>query len=428
GGADGTPAGAPSGAAKEKMRAAAAGVGGVLKSLASTFGLDVKRASVADLTRVHATDSERAAQAAQTPPVTDAGAQDHFAWRLSTLRLSIWLLGASFVVALISFITTLASYESAPGLRLWVMIFPELAKLLAAGYLVFEVVRALAGGIHRPGRANRQLRRGWAIGLVVPLAVLLLPWSSMIVSITPEEIARMGNPVEQLQMLLTVEITPLILLVMILLQALPALLSVFPGLFRAGLTMKTLVPTRGLGPVAAAAAGPFNALYLIVLLVIAQGIIGSWGLPFVALFLLGAPILTGWHCAALTKPMDAQRASAGVRRVRTASRILLAIGAIGFLVMLANTKLLGRPVFAVADSKDAQGNAVEPLVGLLDLLQLGVHLAGVMMVFTVVASDTLFRLSPLGDDDTPELAADAATLRQVKAALSPAPDVSDTFA
>ena len=74
GGADGTPAGAPSGAAKEKMRAAAAGVGGVLKSLASTFGLDVKRASVADLTRVHATDSERAAQAAQTPPVTDAGA------------------------------------------------------------------------------------------------------------------------------------------------------------------------------------------------------------------------------------------------------------------------------------------------------------------------------------------------------------------
>ncbi|MGE0192303.1 MAG: hypothetical protein AB7T63_09715 [Planctomycetota bacterium] len=428
GGGGAAPQGGGPGVAKEKMRAAAAGVGAVVKGLASTFGLDLKRAAVADLTRVHATEAERAAQAALTPAVTDARAQDHFAWRLSTLRFAIWLLAGSFVAAVISFIVTLATYEPTEGLRQWVMIFPELAKLLAAGYLVYEVVRALAGGVHRPGRAARQLRRGWAIALVVPLAVLLLPWSSLVVSITLREIEAIQDPVRQLQMLLISEITPLVMLVLVLLQALPALLSVFPGLFRAGLTMKTLLPTRSMGPVAAAAAGPFNALYLIVLMVIAQGILGSWALPFVACFLLGAPILTGWHCAALAKPMDAARASRGVQRVRTASRILLGVGAIGFLVILANTHVLRQPIFAIGSVTDAQGNRADPLIGLLDLLQLAVHLAGVMMVFTVVASDTLFRLTPVGEEDTPEQAADAATLRQVKAALSSKPDVSETFA
>ena len=421
GGADGTPAGAPSGAAKEKMRAAAAGVGSVVKSLASTFGLDLKRSSIADLTRVHATDTERAAQAAQTPPVTDPRAQDHFAWRLSTLRFAIWLLAASFVVTLIDFIVELASYESAEGVRAWVMYMPALAKLAAAGYLVFEVVRALAGGVHRPGRAMRQLRRGWAVALIGPLIALLIPWVSMMWTIDQAQINA------NMQARFMVELMRLIMLVGVIVEALPALLSVFPGLFRAGLTMKTLLPTRSLAPVAAAAAGPFNALYLIVLLVIAQGLMGSWALPFVAIFLLGAPLLTGWHCTALAKPMDAARASAGVSRVRTVSRICLGIGAIGFLVILANTKVMGMPVFGV-EKAEFLGNQVDPMLGPLDLIKLAVHLMGVMLVFTVVASDTLFRLTPVGEDDTPDLAADAATLRQVKAALGGKPGVDETFA
>lgn len=420
-GAGGAPGGAPSGAAKEKMRAAAAGVGGVVKSLASTFGLDLKRASVADLTRVHATDAERAAQVTQTPPVTDARAQDHFAWRLSTLRLSIWLLAASFVVTLVDTIVELASYEPSEGVRGWVLYMPGLAKLAAAGYLVFEVVRALAGGVQRPGRAMRQLRRGWAVALIAPLLALLIPWVNLMWTVDQAQIN--ADP----QTRFVVELMRLVLLVGVIVEALPALLSVFPGLFRAGLTMKTLVPTRSLGPVAAASAGPFNALYLIVLLVIAQGLMGSWALPFVALFLLGAPLLTGWHCAALAKPMDASRASAGVRRVRTLSRICLGIGAIGFLLILSNTSVMGMAVFGV-EKTELFGTPVDPMLGPLDLVKLAVHLAGVMLVFTVVSSDALFRLSPIGDAGTSELAADAATMRQVQAALLGKADPRDTFA
>ncbi len=391
-------------------------IGPFVRGLGKTLGTDFKRTSSSDLTRIRASADERAAQAAATPAVVDARAQDHFAWRASTLRLAVWLLAISFVIGIIDWISNLAETKPEENLRLWVLYIPMLAKVLAAGYLVYEIVAALAHGGARPGRASKQIARGWLVALGGPLLFLLIPWGSLILD-PPDGIDR-ASP----QVMLTAELVRMMVLVMLLMEALPALLSVFPGLFRAGLTMKTGLPTRSLGPVAAAAAGPLNALYLVVLLVVAQGILESWALPVVAALLLGAPLLTGLHCAAMSRPMTAGAASTAVRRIRVASRWLVVLGAVGLLLVMNRTTLFGYTLFGLED--DPNG-ATKTMLGIEDLLRVGIHLFGMMLVFTVVASDLLHRLSPVGTG-TERSEEDAATLSAIRDALAGEPVAGPT--
>jgi hypothetical protein len=381
-----------------------------LRPMVASFPEDLRRIASSDFTVVHATDAERAAEAAATPPIQDARAQDYLAWRLSTLRVTAWLLAASFVVAVVTWIVNLAGSDNNEVLREWVIYMPQFAKVVGGGWLLFVVLQVLVLRERAPGRGARRLRLAWLVSMGLPLLALLIPWGDLMWVGGAPDASRFKEALQdpqQLQRALTGEIMRLLLLVMVLLQALPALLSVFPGLFRAGLTLKTLLPRLGLGPGVAAAAGPLNALYLIVLLVIAQALLTSWALPFVAAFLLGAPMLTGVHCAALSRPMAPEAASRGVQRIRKISRILLGVGALGFVIILGRTSLFSTPMLGWS----------EAMVGPFDVLNLLVNLGGMVLTFTVVSSDGILVVSPARPGATGEDAADHATVAELKGAL-----------
>jgi len=383
-----------------------------LGPIVRSFPADLKRVGSSDLTVVRAGEAERAASASARPGVAEPHAQDYLAWRFSTLRVAVLLLAASFVVALVNWIVEVAGTEAVPGLRIWVLQLPGLAKVIAAGYLFLSVLRVVVAHAQGPGRGGRIVRRAWLVALALPLVALLVPWGDLMwEGAAPDAtvLAQAANNPEALQRAVVGEIMRLALLVMVLLQALPALLSVFPGLFRAGLTLKTLLPGRGLGPGVAAAAGPLNALYLIVLLVIAQSLLTSWGLPVVALFLLGAPILTGVHCASLSRPTSAETASRAVARIRRISRALLALGSVGFVLILGATSLFGTRMLGWSGA----------MVGPFDLLNLVVNLMGMVLVFTVVAADGLVLVSTEAATATAEHGGEGATLTALQAVLRP---------
>lgn len=370
--------------------------------------VDALRTLRSDFQRVGAGSAERAALGAASPPIVLPRTQDLCAWRASVLRVAFVVLATAFVVSFVGFCIEFFDAESVEGMDARIILVPGFVELLAHAYLLLQMVRALRAWT-QPTLSTRVVRRGWFVAMLVPLLVLLVPWYRLVyLGTPPSEVVGNSQTQEGLRALIGGELVRLLLLVAVITKALPALLSIFPGIYRAGLSLKTLLPSGGLGPLVAAAAGPINALYIVVILVIVQSIVSSWALPFVGLLLLGAPLLTGTHCAQIVRPLDAAAASRAVARVRRISGTCVGLGLLGMILLLSEAKLFGN-----AQLLGWGGDNV--LLGALDLIPLGLRLAGMLLVFSIVAADALVRgmaarrvgqgIATLGEDDGETVAA-----------------------
>ncbi|WP_165246708.1 hypothetical protein [Paludisphaera soli] len=287
----------------------------------------MKRILAAYLGRIDASSRE--------PDAADRVLARHLAWRLRALTLVLALTGLTAALDVAArpaggprptpSVELRLGPESAPAAQ---SAFGDAADL--AWRLSFYAMPAsalLAAGCWARPRASRSiLAAGWAASFLVPVAIALLPWSWWDAA-APE--ARPAGPFERIQERAAWGFYYFVVLS-------PAVLSLVPGVMRACLRVKRLLPAAVLPGWLLMAAAPFNGLLALAGFVSLAQVAPSPLLLAGMLLWLAAPLTYLARARAFIRPVvtDAQLREA--RRVRAIARSL-ALGSATCLLAYAAT-------------------------------------------------------------------------------------------
>lgn len=225
----------------------------------------------------------------------------------------------------------------------------------------------------------RILQIGFAFSFFVPMLLALCPWSWW--GYVEPDLKPGEQPAEYFSGLVEGMIEGAAYLVTLL----PAVLSLIPGVQRASLRVKTLLPESLLPGWFLVAAAPFYALFLLVVFVSINQV-ASDPIFLVGMFLfLAAPLMYVVRSELFTSPLltdDDYRRMRGVQRI------------VGILTMVAGA-LLGYYVI----TQDVMGIRVlglDPKTSLLrpmDLVEFVVEVIGRSMFMTVLGADLLMSMN-----------------------------------
>jgi hypothetical protein len=368
-----------------------------------------KRWLTCDFSRMSATDEERRALAQASPPITDAVTQDYVAWRRSMAWIGTLLVAVATVHALIELATTESGPESGTTGFVDFLAFVTFAS---HGVLLVALLQS-ARLWTRPAADRRRLRWGWAIGLFVPVLMLLLPLKDLMFDLPAEQAPVEAGALDGRGLYLGA--MSLLLAIMAFWSALPGLLSVFPGMMRAGALLKTLVPGRSMGSVVTLALGPIYALLLLVICTSVQQLSDNVVILFGALALLSTPIVTFRAAWAMVPPCTREQAAERFARYRKLARWPTLIGLILVGIGLFTTKIFGFQLIGY-------GNA---LIKVHALVLMAVWFFAMLTTYTVVSADALLQAMHIADQQTtswhgsPDLKRDIHVVADMEASLSP---------
>jgi hypothetical protein len=299
-----------------------------------------------NFTTAHASPEERQELEAAAIPVKSPMAQNYAAWR----RAMLWFSGIGLALAaLLTLFGNGSTYfdGSVPKIMRFALV-AEFLLLSGGSALVF--LAALSWS--KISLSRKQARRGWMLGFFGPLLMFLLPFGQLI---TNYELASMLHKQEGGTEALTaaqaeqfvagLKAHPeaalglavafaLLFAVLALSILIPRIFGIFPGLLRAALTLRTLVPESPLPGYIVALISPLYILLLMILLVIAAQA-GSGAAFFGLLSLMGSPILLLLSVRRLSHPMPPEEMNAHLKPLRlkmvccTMLGLLLLLGAFG---------------------------------------------------------------------------------------------------
>jgi hypothetical protein len=220
---------------------------------------------------------------------------------------------------------------------------------------------------------------GFAIAFFVPMLVALCPWSwwgepEQIVTFDQDAALYLQNMAEGLlegaaQMVLL----------------LPTVLSLVPGVQRACLRVKTLVPESMLPGWFLVAAAPFYALFLLVIF-IAINQITSESLLLISMFLLvAAPFIYVFRAAVFVRPLMSEADYLRMRRVQQVVSGVTALAGVLLVVYLAPQKYFGIHLVGL-DVKTS-------LLGPLDVAGFLLEFIGRSLFMTVLGADLFMRMN-----------------------------------
>jgi hypothetical protein len=377
------------------------------------------RAANADFLQRQARDDERAELAAANPPVANPQVQDYLAWR----RAALWVAG---IVTAIAFGIAAASHESmaslmakgqgAAGENLEFAIrqveqnigkdnleLMDGLNLTSLGLKLFVAVLAILAARHWSKIAKTRLHARWAFAalLIVPLGMFAFPWAHFM---DFKHLDALGGNAMQVKQGFAVLFGSVAMLTLA-----PKLLSLFPGVIRASLTLKTLLPEAAApGWVAVIFAPLFLGFLLLVLCLLSQ-LQGNFTLilAFVALAL--GPVIYLRRAKDLVQPHDTSTAGDVIRSVRRSAMTANALGLILLVVYLVEL-----------DAIDIQ-----------TVVTLILEALGSVLLTMVVFTDTMLALLRYGSDqgDAFQGSALQASLRQRLQALTDAglTDTAEAF-
>ena len=223
------------------------------------------------------------------------------------------------------------------------------------------------------------LLAGFAIAFFVPMLVALCPWSwwgepEQIVTLDQDPALYLQNMAEGLlegaaQMVLL----------------LPTVLSLVPGVQRACLRVKTLVPESMLPGWFLVAAAPFYALFLLVIF-IAISQITSESLLLISMFLLaGAPFIYVFRADVFARPLMSEADYLRMRRVQQVVSGVTALAGLLLVVYLAPQQYFGIHLVGL-DVKTS-------LLGPLDVAGFLLEFIGRSLFMTVLGADLFMRMN-----------------------------------
>lgn len=340
-----------------------------------------RRALASDFQREKADAGERATLGAT---VADPAAQDYASWRRSVLFLAAITLAIGALIDLVSYrsMETEIVELAVPALRgqngfasdeelrqAAIQGFGrgniDTLELVAMTPPFVSVACALlcllaARSWSDIGRSRRHARRAWLLTILAPLALAMIPWSSLLdfSHAGPQAAAAYKVTVGLslgLQFFFTVG---------------PKVLTIFPGIVRSSLNLKTLLPESTAAGFGAVVCGPVFALFFLVILTTLVQMHGDLRiLGAIGAFCAGSSVFL-LRARDLVAPRTPEAVSAPVRDARRrAALFFLAGGALGLWFLF---------------SLDA--------MGVWDVLSFSIHVAAGAMLATVASSDLLLGL------------------------------------
>ncbi|MDA7918249.1 DUF4339 domain-containing protein [Mariniblastus sp.] len=274
------------------------------------IGLFVTRIIQSDFKLVRATEKERETLLSATPPISNPLAQNYSAWRRSVLTVTSLLLVANALLTIQNFQLFPAEY----GIYNRVMAFAYDAMLFGTKIISAVLVTMAAFFWGDVKRSKKLARFSWIFLVFAPALLLAIPIEKLL--------DLDGGQTAYVASLLTVAV---------LLNFLPSVVGIFPGIIRALLTLKTLLPESQAPGWAVVIFAPIYSLFFIVALSISARFITA-GMLFLGVVLLAiAPLTYVFQSRSLTASHDPSEASNMVRRLRRTSGVFTFSGIAIFL-------------------------------------------------------------------------------------------------
>lgn len=251
-------------------------------------------------------------------------------------------------------------------------------------------------------RSHRALIAGWIAAFIPPFIIALVPlgwWFE--VKGSPEEQAAMQRQIAVLNVLNGLYVT---------FTLLPTALAVLPGLVRACLRVKSLLPAAILPGWFLVVAPPFYLLLAVVALIALNHLAGSPLLIVGVLLSIGAPMIYVWRADLFVRPL-VEGECAAIGRVQGAATVSAVAGGLLLLAYLFTKQVFGLHLVGLDAEKSLvwlwENRDQVPLkpgealahakslywLGDISLFQLIVQYAGRSLFMTTVFADLLVRMS-----------------------------------
>jgi hypothetical protein len=372
--------------------------------------LHLSRAWACDFTRMEATTEERAILVASPRTIRSKPLQDYLAWR----RSMAWVaLVPACLAALFGFIGWASSLEDNPG---GVNFLSFVSWAGRAGLIVGLLL--LIREWPRPRRTRRYLRYGWLLALLLPVAIAMVPMAPMYAAeFERQDLAQGGQGFTQEGREAWTGLIGIVAGLAAFWQTVPALLSIFPGMARSGLILKTLLPGRATGAILTIATGPAYALLFLVIFTQFLQVTSSALISVGTLLLVAAPLLVARSARALLPPATPEDVGPRVARVKSAGRLVLGAGALLVVIGLFTSKVLGKPFVGFGDSWFSLWTALELVVGFLAMFT----------AYTVVSVDGVIEATAAADRnakleaESPQRTKDERSLAELESLFLPPP-------
>lgn len=248
--------------------------------------------------------------------ITDGVLQRYFAWRRSLLAV---VLGPLTLSAVLGTIDTISGFQGMSGFGVIVSILHALS-LWAMPVAAFLAFRAWAN----PRRSRWYVLLGWSIGFCVPFVISLAPieWS-LGGGLTAEQMAGIGAAAG----------------IGYAFMLMPLVMSVMPGMVRAGVRVKTLIPGAILPGWFLLGAVPMTLLVWLVPLSTLNAMTGGLLMVVAMVLFVGAPLWYVRHSHLFTRPCTA----AEIARIGPVQKVvgLTALAGIAVLLVYMLTHTLG---------------------------------------------------------------------------------------
>ncbi len=341
-----TSAASPAAEAFSKATRAAGSAGRDFASVAMMFA---KRILVRNFSIAQAADTERRALESTTIPVRSILAQNYAAWR----RAMLWFAGIGLAISAIS--AVIGYFKNSqdgqvPGILLFIN-WSIILFRVAGPALVF--LAALSWVQVRKSRHLAWL--GWLIQFIGPLAILLIPVRHFI--------GREYGEGFDIGSAIGASLAALLL-------AIPLILSLFPGIIRAALTVRTLIPESPLPGWICAFTAPIYILIMTALVIVALQLAGG-AFILAMLFLAALPVIVFLDVKNLSRPLDLDAMNVQMRKLRLRLNIVAGFG-FAFLFIAAFDLLRS--------------------VGLMDLFTVACSFLGNLFLVTLIAADLFISL------------------------------------
>lgn len=278
-------------------------------------------------------DDERATLAATTPPIAAAQPQDYLAWRRAALWIAGVLLSLGLLIAMVDhqpFATaSVAGNTNAEGEPLRGDELRQAAEQFAQtlGIANVEVIDnlaylnmtikglvaalALLGAMRWTSvmRSRRFARWSWLCAVVVPLCLAAFPWASVLDFTHLDQNLQGGGKAVKVMFGIAFAGQTLITIA-------PKLLAMFPGIMRAALTIKTLLPEAATPGWLTVVFAPLYAGFMLLPMVVLSQLEGNLMLVLAFALLAAAPASYLLRAKDLTRPHTAAEASTLVHAMR----------------------------------------------------------------------------------------------------------------
>jgi hypothetical protein len=254
------------------------------------------------------------------------------------------------------------------GDLLWLLSFYAMPAAALAALLLWT----------RPRASRAILLAGWCASFLLPVAIALMPWGWWTVEPSPATTAeaRLLRQTERL-------VEGLVWGNYYLFVLSPAVLALVPGLLRACVRIKLLLPESILPGWFLVAAAPFNGLLVLVTVVALAQVAPSPLLVAGTLLWVAAPLAYLVRARTFTRPLDSPEELRGLTRVQAVAWALIAASSLCLITYAATWHVFGRRLVGL-----------EPGTSLLrpwDVVRYFLDFLGRSLFVTVLGADLLLR-------------------------------------